>query len=378
MKKFFRACVLTLSLSAFLIAEDAKAQNVKAPVYSNEFLAIGAGARAQAMGNTFIATVNDVYGIYWNPAGLAGIESDIQLGLKHSEYFAGIANYDFGGVGIKLKDSAALGIGVIRFGVDDIPNTIFLVQPDGSVDYSKVTSFGVADYAVFISYGRTIKNLKVGGSVKVIHRNVGPFAEAWGFGLDAGMQYDLGKFTLAAMARDISSTWNAWSFSFTDAEKDVFLATGNEIPENSVEVTLPRLILGGAYKTDIGENFSLNSEVNVDLTFDGKRNTLVKTDFMSLDPHLGLEFGFKNMVFLRAGLGNIQRETSFDPGESQEFTSFQPNAGVGLKIKALSVDYAFSDLSNQSIVPYSHIISLRFDIGKDVINKNLGLGKKEE
>ncbi|MCB0736906.1 MAG: PorV/PorQ family protein [Bacteroidetes bacterium] len=354
------------------------AQSPQARVYSNDFLNIGAGARAQGMANSLVSGTDDVYSIFWNPAGLARVGSDIQLGLNHTEYFQGAANYDFGGIAFKLKDSAAFGVGVVRLGVDDIPNTIFLVQPDGTIDFNQVSSFAVADYAVFLSYGRTIGKLRLGGSSKIIYRNVGPFAEAWGFGLDAGIQYDLGKFTLAAMGKDITSTWNAWNFSLNDAEKDVFLATGNEIPENSIEVTLPRLVLGGAFKTNIGSSFSLNTELNLINYFGFQQNSFISSNIVNIDPSLGLEIGFRNVLFARAGLGNVQTQTYFDPNGNTERMSVQPNAGLGLKISALTVDYAFSDLSNQSVVPYSHIISIRFDLGKDIIEKNLSQGKNND
>ena len=59
--------------------------------YSNEFLAIGVGARSLAMSGSVIASTNDVTAGYWNPAGLAHIDKKFDLGLMHSEYFAGIA-----------------------------------------------------------------------------------------------------------------------------------------------------------------------------------------------------------------------------------------------------------------------------------------------
>ena len=46
-----------------------------APKYSNEFLAVGVGARALGMGNAFTAVTNDVTSGYWNPAGLLGVRA---------------------------------------------------------------------------------------------------------------------------------------------------------------------------------------------------------------------------------------------------------------------------------------------------------------
>jgi len=81
--------------------------------YSNEFLNIGVGARAQAMGNAFVASVDDVTAGFWNPAGLAGIDmkKGIQVGAMHAEWFGGVGKYDYLGAVIPFKDGKrALGI----------------------------------------------------------------------------------------------------------------------------------------------------------------------------------------------------------------------------------------------------------------------------
>lgn len=368
-------CMLSLFLA--LPATQTWAQEVR--IFSNEFLSIGLGARAQGMANSLVASSNDVYSLYWNPAGLADLESEMQVAYKHAEYFAGIANYDFGGIAKKLQDSAALAFGVVRFGVDDIPNTLYLVEPDGSVNYDNVTLFSVADYAFFASYGRRSGRLAYGGSAKVIHRRVGPFARAWGFGLDAGIKYNLGpRLTLAAMARDVTSTFSAWTITMSEADRQALLLTGNEMPENSIEIALPKLLLGISYVQPMGNSLSLRSEIGADLSFDGKRNALVSSKSLSLEPHLGLELAFKKVFFLRGGVGNLQRETIWDPLQTGSRTTFQPNIGAGFFLKYLAIDYAYTDIGDNSVAPYSHMVSLRFDLSKDLFAKNLGNKESEE
>lgn len=351
----------------------------EARIFSNEFLSIGLGARAQGMANSYTASTNDIYSIYWNPAGLNSMEGDMQIGYKHAEYFAGIANYDFAGVSVKNKDSSTMAFGVIRFGVDDIPNTLFLIEPDGTVNYDNITLFSVADYAFFGSYARRLKKLDLGGNVKVIHRRVGPFATAWGFGLDMGAQYHLSKrVTIGATGRDITSTFNAWSTNLTEEEREVFVDTGNEIPENSIEITLPKLLVGVNYVQPIGENFQLLSELGFTAFFDGQRNSLISSKTVTIEPQFGFEFGFKDLLFLRAGIGNFQQEEIFDPSQSGQTTTFQPNVGAGVKLKYFSIDYAFSDVGDNSGAPYSHLISLRFDLTKEIFAKNIAREKEDE
>lgn len=335
--------------------------------YSNEFLSIGVGARALGMANVQTAIVNDVTSGFWNPAGLNLVKNDFQLALMHAEYFAGIGKYDYGSVAIPIKDqSRVVGLSIIRFGVDNIPNTLFLVEPNGSINYNNITSFSVADYAFLFSYAQKIKikekEIKVGANTKIVHRRAGDFARAWGFGLDFGAQYELKNWKFGLMAKDITSTFNAWSFSFTDEEKDVLLSTGNELPESSIEITLPRVILGAAYyKAFAQDKFGILAATDIDLTTDGKRNTLVKTNLVSIDPKIGIEANYKKFVFLRFGMGNIQKATRDFTDET--ITLVQPNIGMGLKIRNFYIDYALSRL-NTSLPVYSHFFSLKVDIDK--------------
>ncbi len=334
--------------------------NAQAPKYSNEFLAIGVGARALAMSNSVVASNNDVYSSYWNPAGLLGLKTNREVALMHSEYFAGIAKYDYGAIAFKLSDKSAGAVSLIRFGVDDIPNTSELIDGQGNINYNKVTTFSAADYAFMFSYARltNIEGLSIGGNAKIIHRIVGDFGSSWGFGIDLSAQYVKNEWLMGVMLRDITTTFNAWSYNLDSKMKEAFTRTGNTIPINSTEITLPKVIIGIGRNFNFGNDFNLLAEVNLDFTTDGKRNVLIKSNTISIDPHLGLEFGYKNMVFIRAGLGNVQQETM--PDNIKEYT-YQPNIGLGIVVlKVLSIDYAFTDIGNQSIALYSNVFSLKY------------------
>src|SRR5580693_596888 len=170
--------------------------------YSDDFLEIGVGARGLGMSNAQVASTNDVYSSYYNPAGLVNIPNTFQIGFMHNEYFAGIAKYDYLTVAIPVTPKKrVIGFSFYRFGVDDIPNTLFLVQPDGSINYNNITSFSAADYAFMFHYAQSlpIPGLSVGGSVKVIYRQIGSFAKAYGFGLDLGAQYRIKQWRLGLM-----------------------------------------------------------------------------------------------------------------------------------------------------------------------------------
>ncbi|HMC98553.1 MAG TPA: PorV/PorQ family protein [Ferruginibacter sp.] len=337
--------------------------------YSNEFLNIGAGARGLAMGGAQVASADDATAGYWNPAGLTGVKDHPNVGVMHADYFAGIAKYDYVGAAIPVQDNKrTLGFSVLRFAVDDIPNTLFLVQPDGSINYGLVETFSSADYAFIFSFAQNLrqtetKNISFGANAKVIYRKVGHFATAWGFGLDAGVQMHGERWKLGIMARDITTTFNAWTFKFTDKEKEALYLTKNDIPVKSTEITAPRLVIGGGYNFRIGNSVNLLAEGNVDVTFDGKRNTVFSSDPVSIDPHLGIEAAIKDVFFIRGGVSNFQKALADgDTLNQKKVWIYQPSVGAGFKIKNVMIDYAFTNLANQSNPLYTHIFSLRFNL----------------
>ena len=120
---------------------------VRAPKYSNEFLAIGVGARALGMANVGVAMSNDATAAYWNPAGLCGLPHKREVALMHNELFAGGAQYDYAGFATRLDSVSHLALSVVRFGTDNIANTLNLFDANGAIDYGRIQFFSVADYA---------------------------------------------------------------------------------------------------------------------------------------------------------------------------------------------------------------------------------------
>lgn len=355
----------------FLVAGsiDGEAQS---RIYVNEYLNIGVGARALAMGGAQAASSADAYSAYWNPAGLVNMENDAELGAMHAEYFAGIFKYNYGALGLKLKDKKrAVGVSYMRFATDNIPYTIDYVRPDGSFDEDKLKSISAGDYAFNLSYSQQLdwfrKNPKIkaslGANAKILYRHVGRMSNAWGVGMDVGLQIASEQWRLGLSARDITTTTTSWRFNFTEREKEVFLQTDNEIPIKSYEVMFPRLnVAYGRYFFKPVSKFQLLAEVAADITTDGKRIALVSGNVISIDPRLGLEASYKNSIFLRAGISNIYRTgDNFDVGNEKKYLVYQPAVGVGFKISQLHIDYAFTSLNMQNNPLYTHIVSLKLN-----------------
>jgi hypothetical protein len=354
-----------ITLICVLFCSAASAQFLK---YSNEFLNIGAGARGMAMGAAQVASVSDGTAGYWNPAALAGIK-DAQFNIMHAEYYAGIGKYDFANLVLPLKDNKrTLGVTLLRFAVDDIPNTVDLVQADGSINYANITSFSSADYALLLSLAQQVdlkKNtvINFGVNAKIIHQIAGSFASSWGFGFDAGAQVIGNRWKVGVVARDVTTTFNAWSFSLDNEMKQVFSLTGNEIPTKSIELTAPQLILGGSYNFRLGKKLSLLTELDMALSFDGQRDEVVSSKLVSIDPRVGLELSFKDVFFVRAGVNNFQQSLDDkDTTNQKKIWIYQPSFGAGFRIGDVQIDYAFTNLANQSSPLYTNVFSIRIDL----------------
>ena len=327
--------------------------------YSNEFLNIGVDAAALGMSKAVVATTNNVNATYWNPAGLVGIE-DYQGSLMHASYFAGIANYNHGAFAMPIDKESVLGISVIRFGVDDILNTTELIDNDGNIDFNRISLFSAADYAFNIAYARNLifKDLKFGINAKIVRRIIGDFASSWGFGFDAGIQFERNNWKFGLMVRDITTTFNSWAINEEEFDKISGAIPGQnqELPETT-EITKPKLQLGVAKDFRIGRFFNLQTEVDLNVRFE-QTNDIFSSEFGSVDPAIGLQLDYDKIVFLRLGIGNFQYNTEFDNSKS---LSSQPNFGVGFNYKGIQIDYALTNIGSVGNALYSNIFSITFD-----------------
>ena len=321
---------------------------------------IGVDAAALGMSNAVTASSNDVNSGYWNPAGLIGLEQK-QVSLMHASYFANIAQYDYAAYATPIDDQSAWGISMIRFGVDNIMNTTQLIDSQGNIDYNRISLFSTADYGMTFSYARKLQlpGLQYGVNAKVIRRIIGKFASSWGFGFDVGLQFTRNDWKFGLMLRDISTTYNVWAIDETEYNsiKDAIGGQNQELPENT-EITLPKAQFGMSKKFEFHNDTSLLAAANLDMSF-AKTNAIFSTEGLSVNPALGFEYGYTDLVFIRAGVGNFQNVVQID---NTKKVGFQPNVGLGFKYKGIQIDYALTDLGDQSAALYSNIFSVKVDL----------------
>lgn len=348
------AYTLFIIVAIIITAQTAKAQVVK---YGNDFLNIGTCGREQSLGGCAVASTSGAAAGYWNPANLSvpkGYKTDICA--THSFFFGGLAQYDFAAASYQADSLTSVGLSFLRLGVDDIQNTIYLFDQNGEPDFSRITYFSTADYALFFSVGRRLRFLpdfSVGGNVKLIYRMEGSFARAYGFGIDLAASYKKRDFSAGIILRDATTTFDVWNIN-KEKFDSTYLATGNSIPENSVEQTAPSILWSAAYTLHLGK-FAFMGEIGSEITFDGKRNYLIRSDFACVNPCAGLEVSFMDMAFVRFGISDFMKNNHLYISRTY---SYVPSLGAGIKVSRFSFDYAFMDASTNSYEYRTNVFTL--------------------
>lgn len=340
------------------IVLHAKGQ-LSTPVYSNDFLETGIGARAIGMGNAHIAMAGDVTAAYWNPAGLLNIEKNYQLALMHGEYLAGRSRYNYAGFATPVDSASHIAITAIRSGSYN-PDTRNLIDTDNNnIRYDNINDFTTADYAFLLSYAKAagfLKGLDLGANLKLVYRNAGVFGNAFGIGLDAGAQYKIKTWRLGITLSNITGTYNIWSIN-TETLREVYQTTGTTLMQKFTEVTLPAVTPGVARKFKLFDNLHLYPALDIAITFDGKRNTLISGNTISLAPRAGIELNYNEFIYLRFGGNQIQQKEDVN---MNTYTDTALNMGLGICYKDFYVDYALRNFNNYQASLYSNIFSLKY------------------
>ncbi|MFQ6103992.1 MAG: PorV/PorQ family protein [Candidatus Glassbacteria bacterium] len=209
----FKLCwtaVVVLSFSNHLFGQSK---------FAGESFSRGVGGRGLAMGSAYVSIAQGASSLYWNPAGMSGLEAR-ELMAMHSESFGGEVDYDYLGFIQPISrepSKSAFGVGVIRLGVSGFQETAL---PDSTKPVGPgnrpfvVDTFSTADYAFLFGYSREItEELRMGGNVKVLHKSLHE-ESATGFGFDLGILYkpiSLSPIQIGVGFQDATTTFLAFS-----------------------------------------------------------------------------------------------------------------------------------------------------------------------
>ena len=297
----------TLKISAVLLISFASSIYADIGRYSDESMAAGGGARSLALGGACTAYIDDAWALFWNPSGLMNI-NQTEFGLMHSERFAGVVDYDAAAYATPLPDNTAFAVGLIRLGVNGIPFTK-LEDPDkphsdlNRIEIDKYVN--EAEYTFFIAKTGQYERWRWGVAPKLLFRHFGMDYQAYGLGVDVGAGgrvIPTLPINAGITVRDILGTVLAWA------------QTGRK------EI-IPPTVRAGLAGDFILKSLEARIIPAVDLSY--RFDLLGDKEALAL--HYGLEYIVKEVFALRAGNNDGQ------------FTF-----GGGLKLRPLSIDYAFT------------------------------------
>jgi len=341
-----------------------QAQSFLQVSYGDDLFAIGGGARGLGMGGAQVALVNDVTAGFWNPAGLYGI-TEKQLSYMHSERFGGMVTYDYGAFAMPLKDSEdVIAITFFRQGVDNIKNTLNawdrerdrpVANPDAFI-----TEFSTYDLALMLSYGSKLyEKISWGTSFKLIYSHLGPFANGFGYSADIGAQYRDDQFSLGVQVNNLTTLMKLWTINEEELEplRDYFSdETLNEaFPTGKNEYTIPSVRFGAATWKQF-DDYKVTVALDILSHFDGRQTYHFNTGPVSFQPHLGSEFSYKEILFLRLGMTDVYTDRN-----SNFYAS--PTVGTGFRVNKLFIDYAFNSFAGITAdLGYTHRISAKISL----------------
>lgn len=306
------------------------------------FLEIGIGARAEAMGSAFTAVANDASALYWNVAGISNF-SNVLITASHTNWLAE-SKFQHLGLVLPLGDFKAFGLSLTMLDYMDKQPVRTLRYPEGTGEY-----YDASDLAIALSYAMNITgNFSFGITGKYIYQTIW-HESASAFAADLGILYktDLDGLSLGASisnfgndmrleGRDLIRPFDEDQQNYSNDKLNVILKTD--------EFSLPLLFrFGMAYEA------TLLSDHGFKIAAD-----LIHPSNNVESMNIGIEYGFRNILFLRGGYQSL-----FDDKSEAGLT-----LGLGVRnplsdFLDIEFNYAYSDWGKlKSVQRFS--IDLRF------------------
>jgi hypothetical protein len=283
----------------------------RAGISTAQFLKIGVGGRATALGEAFVAIANDASALYWNPAGLVQFQED-QVMFSHNSWVVDI-NHEFLGAVYHLDETNAFGISLTALTMQDMKVTTEFA-PFGTGEY-----FGFSDLGIAITYSRKMTDqFSFGGTVRYIEETLDKLKMR-------GVMIDLGTYYWTGLG----------STRFAVAVSNF----GNQLaPDGEV-------VLVGKRKKSEWQAFSPPTIFRIGFAFEPIENEEHKltTSFQLNHPNdnsenvvAGAEYSWNRMLYLRAGYKLNVDEQNF---------SFGAGINFPISFANFNLDYAYSDFT---------------------------------
>lgn len=293
---------------------------------SAQFLKIGAGARAVAMGDAFVAIANDASALYWNPAGISRL-GQFDAVLVHNEWLAGI-NFDYAGLTFSLGDIGTIGASITTLTTGEMLVRT-LQNPEGTGE-----KFAIGDIAVGLSYARSLTDrFSIGFTGKYIRQKIW-LMHASSIAFDIGVLFDT-QLEGLRIGMSISNFGNNMRMEGGNAlrfydEDPIMYGNNDKVPAYLKTEHWPLPLI---FRVGIGWDLIKTATSNLVLAIDA-----IHPNDNPERVNCGVEYVWNHFLALRAGYKSL-----FAPDAEE---GLAVGGGLRLRIPSgmkLHLNYAYSD-----------------------------------
>ncbi|MCK6613329.1 MAG: PorV/PorQ family protein [Ignavibacteriaceae bacterium] len=332
-----KSAVLLLFLLILSPAEEVNSQVAlnKVAQSTMNFLLVSTSPRAAALGDAYTSHVNGVDGMWYNPAGLAGMTTEFGASVHYTGWIADI-NYLSGGAAWNLGNYGVLGVNLLTVDYGTIIGTSLLtaaesnLYPLGYKDNGNLSNIGA--YAIGISYAKEIsKEFSAGGTVKYAGQSLGSSL------VEAGMKDNDATKLVFDLGVRYKTSFKGFSFGMSIRN------FASNIKREEIDEQLPLI-------------FALGGSINLMEFIDEKSSDqlFLTTDFLHQNNYservnAGVEYLFKKMFALRAGYQSNRDLASWSGGAGFRYQLYDYNVEVDYSYSRFEV---FNSVNRLSLVFY--------------------------
>jgi len=309
----------------FFVAQVFFAQTDRIGTAGATELLIPVGARGVAMGNS---TVTNSYGadaIYWNPANMSASKNRVDILVSHMTYIADMS-VEYGAIAVQTGSFGTLGFSIKSLSMNPILKTT-VHTPDGTGQ-----TFKPQHIVMGISWAKLITDkISIGLTANYISENI-DLVSASGFAFDFGVNYsnlaDIKGLDLAVVLKNFGGDMKFDGSALWTKATQIDQRRGEQFYKIDAAVfSLPT-----SFDIAFGYSFELAKSNMIQFT-----GVYTNNNFYPEQYKLGVEYGYNNLFFFRAG---YNQTAEFDASD----VVFKYSLGVGINYNVgvdLKFDYTF-------------------------------------
>lgn len=318
--------------------------------YAGELFEMPGDAKSLAMGGTGVTFAHGAATGFYNPA-LAGQISEAGLLLAHREQFAGLVQADLVAVSFKQGGPLAIQIGILRRGIDDIPDTRDALDDrngNGRIDDGeylipeRISYFNQQEWGLLLTISKANQTGWIWGINTKLMGNWLADGLGLGLGFDLGIWRQLSSWLeVGLMAQDVTTTQVYWN-------------TG------TWQTTMPRITIGSGISVPLPfSDRKLRLAAELTSRLDGERlERDLQLGPISVLSNFGLELPLNQSLRLRLGRSTI----------------FPFTAGFGFDFPLFDIDYAYISDTGARVFEPTHQVSVSLHL--ESLANFLGLGEQ--